>query len=796
VRYVINLNGVPTDPFQTAAQVDAVVSARRFHAEKCPFQRAQNAPCECEAHELSRLVHDHMIHDCSKAACATKTKKKCPYPFSLCPISHVHQPSGRWHYQRLNTDDANVVPHSPALLLRFKAHINVEIVTDEMSHSYLFKYQAKIAPSSIVRLQQTNGTSPGNQERNQMNEYFRAQVVSSSEATCRFLDKHTFGLSPCCKILDLHLPGCFRMQHDLDDSVDDVAAKLSAHVSTLEHYFARHSSLLSLTYQQYHKQYDFASITTNTPATALKHRDGSLFFSAQRPEPCFARISGARCGSSDATSIELSCLRKLLLHFPFHSFEQAQGEHESFVSAASANGLHDYSSEHIEAMQFLINKDAAWHHIVDSDDLPRCHVPEHAVQALFVRIVLGDTIDNVQDFFDQFWFYMHPRSTSALRHNQDGTVQQYKNDVLVALQSRLSLCRRTCEDTGLPTPRPHPAHQSLIEAERQRYSDDQLNEDFAQLPQLNSEQEAFLTKATTLLINASTQPQHRLLFLTGAAGCGKTATIKHGLIRWRRQGFTIVPAAFMATCADPLDGCTLHKLFGLPVSAAPLHTLHSTITSTTDRRAQFLTALDGFIFEESSMMHLEHLRMADELLQALTGVATPFGGKFIVFVGDFRQIPPVDEGTNDASSVSVVSAPWWKHVQTTVLSVNHRRQQPVDDDTTNNDNAQAHFSNYVERIGVGFALDPDSKSFVQRDGYYRTLPPDTRQVTTHADVYSAYLAAGSSPQTLCKRIGGSSQRFTADTMRHRHAPARGGATCCSPVRLLRIHQPRFNHTGT
>jgi hypothetical protein len=145
--------------------------------------------------------------------------------------------------------------------------------------------------------------------------------------------------------------------------------------------------------------------------------------------------------------------------------------------------------------------------------------------------------------------------------------------------------------------------------------------------------------------------------------------------------------------------------------------------------------------------------MADELLQALTGVETPFGGKFIVFVGDFRQIPPVDEGTNDTSSVSAVSAPWWKHVQTTVLSVNHRRQQQeqLSPNSSGGDRAQEEFSNYVEQIGVGFALDPLTNTFVQRDGYYHTLPPATPQVTTHADLYAAYMAAGSNPQTLCNR---------------------------------------------
>jgi len=94
----------------------------------------------------------------------------------------------------------------------------------------------------------------------------------------------------------------------------------------------------------------------------------------------------------------------------------------------------------------------------------------------------------------------------------------------------------------------------------------------------------------------------------------------------------------------------------------------------------------------------------------------PFGGKVIVFCGDFRQIlPVVPRGTRSNIVHASINASYiWDHCQILKLTKNVRLQTNVVD--TNSDNLK-QFSNRLLDIGDGELGEPN-------DGYGEISIPD------------------------------------------------------------------------
>lgn len=128
----------------------------------------------------------------------------------------------------------------------------------------------------------------------------------------------------------------------------------------------------------------------------------------------------------------------------------------------------------------------------------------------------------------------------------------------------------------------------------------------------------------------------RNVFLTGRAGTGKSATL--AALR-RLQSGNLAFAAPTGIAALNVDGVTLHSLFGLPA-----HLLDpGFVPSFSERTVQALNAIDTLVVDEISMARSDTFSAIDSALRAVSPLAwaTPFGGKQIIVVGDFHQLPPV-----------------------------------------------------------------------------------------------------------------------------------------------------------
>lgn len=133
----------------------------------------------------------------------------------------------------------------------------------------------------------------------------------------------------------------------------------------------------------------------------------------------------------------------------------------------------------------------------------------------------------------------------------------------------------------------------------------------------------------------------RNVFLTGEAGTGKSTVLR--AFRKRKEGTCLVLAP-TGVAAVNVGGATIHSQFLLkpgmlgPERLEPMND---------DRRRQVIRAAHTIIVDEISMVRSDLFVSLDCRLRELAygpNKERPFGGKQIVAVGDFMQLPPVVNG--------------------------------------------------------------------------------------------------------------------------------------------------------
>lgn len=185
--------------------------------------------------------------------------------------------------------------------------------------------------------------------------------------------------------------------------------------------------------------------------------------------------------------------------------------------------------------------------------------------------------------------------------------------------------------------------------------------------------------------------EHRHTFITGGAGVGKTTFISAVVIQeldFRNLHWSVVATTGIA--GSHLNGKTLHSFFGIGLGPNWVDVYPRAIVDyltnaepgsdaprPADMSAQELDAWyemfyeqwlkdprikdymrqgvlsrlrshEVLIVDEVSMLHgAAMLGYLDYMLKQVRGDQRPFGGLQMVFVGDFAQLPPVEEGFND-----------------------------------------------------------------------------------------------------------------------------------------------------
>ena len=182
-----------------------------------------------------------------------------------------------------------------------------------------------------------------------------------------------------------------------------------------------------------------------------------------------------------------------------------------------------------------------------------------------------------------------------------------------------------------------------------------------------------------------------VMFLSGKAGSGKSHVI---------ESVQIFLKVFCDNCDIPFDDDII-KITACTGSAASLFMSGKTIHGAAFLRnkrivknhCNWVNVILLFI-DEISFMSLQSLAQLDTNLRALTGnKRQPFGGIHIIFIGDFRQIPPV-KAKND-SFYSKYNVLWDMLNAVIFLENNHRFKD------------DPGWGEILERISLGTATSED-----------------------------------------------------------------------------------------
>ena len=130
--------------------------------------------------------------------------------------------------------------------------------------------------------------------------------------------------------------------------------------------------------------------------------------------------------------------------------------------------------------------------------------------------------------------------------------------------------------------------------------------------------------------------EQKAYVIDGPGGTGKTSLYNNMLAKVRSQGQIALAMASSGIAALlQQGGRTVHSRLKVPIS---LNELYVCNISKQSALAKLIQCAKLLVWNEAAMIHRHAAECIDRSLRYLCSCDLPFGGKFIVFGGDFRQI--------------------------------------------------------------------------------------------------------------------------------------------------------------
>ena len=180
-----------------------------------------------------------------------------------------------------------------------------------------------------------------------------------------------------------------------------------------------------------------------------------------------------------------------------------------------------------------------------------------------------------------------------------------------------------------------------------------------------------------------------MFFIDGPGGTGKTFLYKALLATTRTKQLIALATVSSGVAASILPGGrTAHSRFKIPLDT------NKNLTCSVSKQsglARLLQKVKLIIWDEAPMSRKESIEALDKMLKDINDSELSFGGKVIVFGGDFRQIlPVVPKGTRQQQiDASLVSSYLWPKLTKIRLTENMRARLDPD------------FSKYILDLGNG-----------------------------------------------------------------------------------------------
>lgn len=630
--------------FTTAEKIDSLVSAEIPSSETNP--------------QLREIVIKNMMHGpCGVnnlyAPCMEnrECKKKFPKSFNETTKTNVN---GYPVYKRREGENAkvrgvwmdnrNVVPYNPFLLIKYNAHINVEVCTSLAAIKYIYKYIYKGFDCTNVAV-----TSEGGQQLqyDEISNFISCRYVCAPEATWRILEYKMHDRSHTVQRLPVHLPNQQRLYFEEGNEEEAILAAHSK-LTKLESFFKLNET------DELGRQLLYAEMPYNYVYKQNKWQ--------RRQRGANNVVS--RIYTVSPRDEERFYLRTLLLHVrgPTSYVDLRTHEgiiHSSFKAAAIAHGLLESDCEWIRCLEDAVTY-----------QMPR------QLRETFAYILHFGQPARPFELWEKF------KNEFILDFASTNPEQIAANYALHAIETTLKDYGKNCAFYGLPIPQGDPPIENAAYDIGQEAYIAQIN-----IEKLNEKQKEAFHRIINALDSVDQQP--RCFYLDGPGGSGKTFLYSTLLAFVRGRDQIALPFATTGIAATLLKGGrTVHSGFKLPV---PIDDTSVSLMRLASDDAKLLHNASLIIIDEITMLSKDGLRCIDLLLRDIMKSNNPFGGKVLIVGGDFRQTLPVVPRGNRADIVEscIKTSQLWRHFEHLKLTTNMRSE------------GQQEHNNWLLKVGEG-----------------------------------------------------------------------------------------------
>ncbi|KAM1736615.1 hypothetical protein ACFX12_014956 [Malus domestica] len=305
-----------------------------------------------------------------------------------------------------------------------------------------------------------------------------------------------------------------------------------------------------------------------------------------------------------------------------------------------------------------------------------------ALRRLFVTILVYCEPHGVRRLWDEFHSFMvEDYSVSSTINNTS-----ILNKLLQDLNGLLVQHSKSISDYNLPQiTQDCVRDNTLPKIIQDEVSLDISEADLNAVHNLNEDQMA----AYNSIVSANERQDNAIFFVDGPGGTRKTYLYRALLATLRSNGHIILAIATSGIAATILPGGrTTHSRFKIPLSPDASSTCSISIQSDL---AELIRKTSVVVWDEAPMVHKFAFETLDQTFKDIIGVDLPFGGKVMIFGGDFRQVlPVVPKGTrSELMQASMINASFWGHVK--IIRLKHNMRSINDQD----------FSEFVLHVGNG-----------------------------------------------------------------------------------------------
>ena len=448
-------------------------------------------------------------------------------------------------------------------------------------------------------------------ELNEIDAHLNGRLLSCSEAVWRFLGLPLHKEYPPIMRLHIHLPG--EQSVIFDPTADDVQDKSNASTSTLLQWFLlneRDPTARSVPYSRIPEHFVWINKTWQRRQSAAMSV-GRTFSVSHHNQELFALrrlldvVTGAT-GWVDLLSVE---------GYTYPTFQAACG----------ARGMLADDADVVAALQQIVSTN--------------CSVP--SIRREFALLLQHRVCQDAVALFNMF----------ADSMCVDGNASRgYCEEALMAIEDIMQETGSSLTNFGFVVPScSEDSSQSL----REHLFDEQLckRECDAIVKDFTLEQQAAMDECCSLANADQTVTSVRCIISSG--GTGKSNFINGVTWHLRSKGKIVINVAASALAASVLtSGRTAHSCFGIPVPCTS-----SSFCSLKPNQRNLIKVSAIIFYDEVSMVSTDVANAVDRTLRDIMQKDVPFGGKPIVFTGDFKQLLPVIPGSRADNTVK--SCDWW-----------------------------------------------------------------------------------------------------------------------------------------